>query len=275
MAAHVAAVTHDYDDCIGNVPGALSLLQAAEYHHRITVQATITCCKVMVPGCLTLLYLICQPTSTGPSGATLTILLAMALEAKRMRILAYCSALSLLVALTDCGEVFADFERIQVDNQQYCAGKEYSPHQCGRANHVFSFAGADADANDRPTALILQFQGRRCNPTSLSTRQPLGGQDFLLFPTIRRTGANQAKIFLTRGAYSSGLTLRDDYQFMEYDTKQGYYKTGQLPLPDTLLWHLYKMKPAVAQPVPELLNDYFLGACSISTIYLQHRYPAP
>lgn len=35
MVAHVTAVTHDYDNCIGNVPGALSPQQVAEYHHIV------------------------------------------------------------------------------------------------------------------------------------------------------------------------------------------------------------------------------------------------
>ncbi|MDP4536058.1 hypothetical protein Q3O60_07660 [Alkalimonas collagenimarina] len=182
-----------------------------------------------------------------------------------MRILTHCCTWSLLVALTSCSEVFADFERIQLGNQQYCIPKEYSPYQYGTTSRVFSFAGADTD--NRPASLIVQFQGVEVQSHIPEYTAALGEQDFLLFATIRRPGAAQAKNFLTQGAYSSGLTLRDDYQFVEYDTKQGYYKVSQLPFPDTPFWHLYKMKPAVAQPVPELLNDYFLGACSISTIY--------
>lgn len=111
----------------------------------------------MAPGCLAVLYFICPPTFTGPSGATLAILLAMALETKLMRILTHCCAWSLLFTLSSCSEVFADFERIQLGNQQYCIPKEYRPYQYGRTSRVFSFAGADTD--NRPASLIVQFQG--------------------------------------------------------------------------------------------------------------------
>lgn len=170
-----------------------------------------------------------------------------------------------MFVLVSCSDVFADFERISLTGQQYCIPKEYNPFQYGKTSGIFSFAGADV--NNQAASVIVQFNGDEVKEQVPAYTSALGEQRFLLFATIRRPGAEQAKRFLQQGAYSSGLTLRDEYNFVQYDAKNQYYKVSQNPFPNNAFWDLYKIEPKADQVVPALLNDYFLGACHISSIY--------
>jgi hypothetical protein len=192
-------------------------------------------------------------------------LLAAELGISTMRNYPSLCTLSMLFALTSCSDVFAGFERINLTDQQYCIPKEYSPFQYGKTSSAFSFPGADTD--NRSASLIVQFEGHEIKSQIPDYTEALGEQRFLLFATIRRPGVEQARSFLKRGAYSSGVKLAEDFQFVEFVAEKGYYRVSQDPFPDNAFWNIYKIKPDPELQVPELLNDYFLGACSISSIY--------
>ncbi|KKO44354.1 hypothetical protein WG68_16145 [Arsukibacterium ikkense] len=172
---------------------------------------------------------------------------------------------SMLFALTGCSDVSAGFERFSLSGQQYCIPKEYNPFQYGKTSSAFSFAGADTD--NRSASVIVQFAGHEVQSQVPDYTAALGEQDFLLFATIRRPGVEETRSFLKRGAYSSGLKLAEDFQFVEHVEAKGYYRVSQDPFPDNAFWNIYKIKPDPEQRVPEMLNDYFLGACSMSSIY--------
>ncbi len=91
------------------------------------------------------------------------------------------------------------------------------------------------------------------------------GYEAVLFAKFTYVGENRLKALAGPENYLDMLRLTGEYEraSVSYDEKNGAYRVSTETEPNPLFWSLLTRKPGKGSPLPEKLEDFYLGSCSV------------